>query len=87
MLEMPNLPFPYFWRVTTLLQSPILELRKYRKFLLSEQINSIWIQESNDEHLVEQAEYLKKLLEESLETELFIQKREGDYPPKKLSDD
>jgi hypothetical protein len=86
LLEMPELPFPYFWRVTALFECPVLELRKRRKFFPSQRINSTWILESTDAHLVGQADFLKSIFENGSADQQFLKKREGDYPPKTLGD-
>lgn len=84
LLEMPTLPEGYFFRVTELLGAPMLELR-LKSWPFSKRVESIWILEPNDEHLVDQAEFLKSRLLREDDLDAYAARRAGDYPPRTLN--
>jgi hypothetical protein len=81
--KFPPLPDGFFWRVGHLLGSPILQIHK-KRLIGSKILESIWIDEYDEEHMIDKAVFLKKKFDEMHEINNFLEKYTGDYPPKEL---
>lgn len=86
--QLPELPQGYFWRITEihLFSQPIIQIRK-KNWIGSTELFSCKVSEPDEGLTWEDmtlltAKYLKGKFLEDTKYELFLNKVQGDYPPK-----
>lgn len=86
---MPELPPKHFFRVTTLLGSPIIELHRKKFLWFTEKLWSRWLDDASPEDIIANAHGVWEAYSDAKSEEdtlnLNLAQYGGDYPPKSLS--